>query len=204
MPIFQDAKGKNISNFQKMIDEKKNTIRKYYDEIGHLYYGQYKDVNVDVTKDINARCESISNLYIEIDDLYVKILRERGLKKCAVCGTENNLSNAFCFKCGARFDDSDAVPADVIAPPNASATPSRKIAEKPAPAPVVAAKPAPAPAAEPEPVAEAEPEAEEPAQAYEAPVVEDPSFEEFNAPEAAETIDEAINADIEPADDKEE
>ena len=95
MPIFQDQKGKNISNFQKMIDEKKNTIRKYYDEIGHLYYGQYKDVNVDMTKDINARCESISNLYIEIEDLNVKILRERGLKKCAVCGTENNLSNAF-------------------------------------------------------------------------------------------------------------
>lgn len=203
MPIFQDAKGKNISNFQKMIDEKKNTIRKYYDEIGHLYYGQYKDVNVDVTKDINARCESISNLYIEIDDLYIKILRERGLKKCAVCGTENNLSNAFCFKCGARFDDSDAVPADVIAPPNASATPSRKIAEKPAPAPVVTA---PAPVVEPEPVVEepAEEPAEEPEQAYAAPVVEDPSFEEFAAPEAAETIDEAINADIEPADNKEE
>ena len=109
MPIFQDQKGKNISNFQKMIDEKKNTIRKYYDEIGHLYYGQYKDVNVDMTKDINARCESISNLYIEIEDLNVKILRERGLKKCAVCGTENNLSNAFCFKCGSRFDDPDAV-----------------------------------------------------------------------------------------------
>ena len=126
MPIFQDQKGKNISNFQKMTDEKKNTIRKYYDEIGHLYYGQYKDVNVDMTKDINARCESISNLYIEIEDLNVKILRERGLKKCAVCGTENNLSNAFCFKCGARFDDADAIPADVIAPPNASATPSRK------------------------------------------------------------------------------
>jgi hypothetical protein len=203
MPIFQDAKGKNISNFQKMIDEKKNTIRKYYDEIGHLYYGQYKDVNVDVTKDINARCESISNLYIEIDDLYIKILRERGLKKCAVCGTENNLSNAFCFKCGARFDDSDAVPADVIAPPNASATPSRKIVEKPAPAPVVAA---PAPVVEPEPVVEepAEEPAEEPEQAYAAPVVENPSFEEFAAPEAAETIDEAINADIEPADNKEE
>jgi hypothetical protein len=142
MPIFQDAKGKNISNFQKMIDEKKNTIRKYYDEIGHLYYGQYKDVNVDMTKDINARCESISNLYIEIEELNVKILRERGLKKCAVCGTENNLSNAFCFKCGARFDDADAVPADVIAPPNASATPSRqekKTTIEPAAAPELAA-----------------------------------------------------------------
>lgn len=208
MPIFQDAKGKNISNFQKMIDEKKNTIRKYYDEIGHLYYGQYKDVNVDVTKDINARCESISNLYIEIDDLYVKILRERGLKKCAVCGTENNLSNAFCFKCGARFDDSDAVPADVIAPPNASATPSRKVAEKPAPAPVVA--PAPAPVVEPEPVVEAEAveePAEEPA-AYAAPVVEDPSFEEFNqtAPEADyEAADTDANyTDLESEDDKED
>ena len=139
MPIFQDQKGKNISNFQKMIDEKKNTIRKYYDEIGHLYYGQYKDVNVDMTKDINARCESISNLYIEIEDLNVKILRERGLKKCAVCGTENNLSNAFCFKCGARFDDADAVPADVIAPPNASATPSRQEIKPTAPAPVAPA-----------------------------------------------------------------
>ena len=148
MPIFQDAKGKNIANFQKMIEEKKNTISKYYDEIGHLYYGQYKDVNVDMTKDINARCESISNLYIEIEDLNVKILRERGLKKCAVCATENNLSNAFCFKCGARFDDSDAIPADVIAPPNASATPSRyenKPAAAPAAAPVVAAPAAVAP-----------------------------------------------------------
>ena len=162
MPIFQDAKGKNIANFQKMIDEKKNTIRKYYDEIGHLYYGQYKDVNVDMTKDINARCESISNLYIEIEDLNVKILRERGLKKCAVCGTENNLSNAFCFKCGAKFNDNDAVPADVIAPPNASATPSRyesKPAVASAPvkaAPVVAPAPAPvavAPVVEATPVA---------------------------------------------------
>ena len=170
MPIFQDAKGKNIASFQKMIDEKKNTIRKYYDEIGHLYYGQYKDVNVDVTKDINARCESISNLYIEIEDLNVKILRERGLKKCAVCGTENNLSNAFCFKCGARFDDSDAVPADVIAPPNASATPSRMSTNKPAPAALPEVK-----------AAEAEPAI------------------------AAEDINEAAEAAIEPAaEDKEE
>ena len=142
MPIFQDQKGKNISNFQKMIDEKKNTIRKYYDEIGHLYYGQYKDVNVDMTKDINARCESISNLYLEIEDLNVKILRERGLKKCAVCGTENNLSNAFCFKCGARFDDADSVAAPE--------------ADKPAPAPAPAE-----PEKEEEPVEEAAEEAAE-------------------------------------------
>ena len=40
MALFQDQKGKNIINYQKMINEKKDTIRKYYDEIGHLYYGQ--------------------------------------------------------------------------------------------------------------------------------------------------------------------
>ena len=50
-------------------------------------------------------------------------LREKGLKKCAICSTENQLANAFCFKCGARFADDDAIPADVIAPPNACATP---------------------------------------------------------------------------------
>ncbi|MBR4430127.1 MAG: hypothetical protein IKS75_02415 [Clostridiales bacterium] len=132
MPIFQDQKGKNIANFQKMIDEKKHTICKYYDEIGHLYYGQYKDMNIDVTKDINARCESISNIYKDIEELNIKILREKGLKKCAICSTENQLANAFCFKCGARFADNDAVPADVIAPPNACATPA---SEMPAAAP---------------------------------------------------------------------
>ena len=127
MPIFQDQKGKNIANFQKMIDEKKHTICKYYDEIGHLYYGQYKDMNIDVTKDINARCESISNIYKDIEELNIKILREKGLKKCAICSTENQLANAFCFKCGARFADNDAVPADVIAPPNACATPASEM-----------------------------------------------------------------------------
>ncbi|MBO4449709.1 MAG: hypothetical protein J5777_03920 [Clostridiales bacterium] len=134
MPIFQDQKGKNIANFQKMIDEKKHTICKYYDEIGHLYYGQYKDMNIDVTKDINARCESISNIYKEIEELNIKILREKGLKKCAICSTENQLANAFCFKCGARFADDDAVPADVIAPPNACATPPSEMPAAPAPA----------------------------------------------------------------------
>ena len=153
MALFQDQKGKNIINYQKMINEKKDTIRKYYDEIGHLYYGQYKDMNSDVTKDINARCESISNIYKDIEELNIKILREKGLKKCAICSTENQLANAFCFKCGARFADDDAIPADVIAPPTACATPP---SEKPAaPAEPVAAPEAPA-AVEPE---TAEPEA---------------------------------------------
>ena len=145
MPIFQDQKQKNIANFQKAIDEKRYTISKNYDEIGRLYYGQYVDINVDNTKTINSKCDTITKLKDEIEELDVKILREKGLKKCPVCRTENNLSYAFCFKCGARFDDNDSVAA-----PEAAAH---------APAPAPAAKPA-----EPEEEKAEEPEAEAPAE----------------------------------------
>ncbi len=145
MPIFQDQKQKNIANFQKAIDEKRYTISKNYDEIGRLYYGQFVDINVDNTKTINSKCDTITKLKDEIEELDVKILREKGLKKCPVCRTENNLSYAFCFKCGARFDDNDSVAA-----PEAAA---------PAPAPAPAAKPA-----EPEEEKAEEPEAEAPAE----------------------------------------
>ena len=145
MPIFQDQKQKNIANFQKAIDEKRYTISKNYDEIGRLYYGQFVDINVDNTKTINSKCDTITKLKDEIEELDVKILREKGLKKCPVCRTENNLSYAFCFKCGARFDDNDSVAA-----PEAAA---------PAPAPAPAAKPA-----EPEKEKAEEPEAETPAE----------------------------------------
>lgn len=149
MPIFQDQKQKNIANFQKAIDEKRYTISKNYDEIGRLYYGQFVDINVDNTKTINSKCDTITKLKDEIEELDVKILREKGLKKCPVCRTENNLSYAFCFKCGARFDDNDSVAA-----PEAAA---------PAPAPAPAAeKPAePEVKEEPEAEAEAEEKAEE-------------------------------------------
>ena len=144
MPIFQDQKQKNIANFQKAIDEKRYTISKNYDEIGRLYYGQFVDINVDNTKTINSKCDTITKLKDEIEELDVKILREKGLKKCPVCRTENNLSYAFCFKCGARFDDNDSVAAPEAAP---------------APAPAPAAKPA-----EPEEEKAEEPEAEAPAE----------------------------------------
>ena len=65
MPIFQDAKGKNISNFQKMIDEKKNTIRKYYDEIGHL--GK-REVKAELYKLQKAR--SCHNGYCKVEGIF--------------------------------------------------------------------------------------------------------------------------------------
>lgn len=102
MAIF-DPKAKTIAGYQRMIEEKKRTIVKYYDQIGRLYYGQYKDMSVDVTKDINARCEAVSQLENEIKDCEHKILYEKGLKLCPNCGKENMLAYAFCFACGTKF-----------------------------------------------------------------------------------------------------
>lgn len=102
MAIF-DPKTKIISGYQRTIDEKNKTIVKYFDQIGRLYYGQYKDMSVDVTKDINARCEAVSELYSEIKECELKILFEKGLKLCPNCGKENMLAYAFCFGCGTKF-----------------------------------------------------------------------------------------------------
>lgn len=110
MALF-DPKAKVISGYQKAIDERTSSIRKYYDEIGKLYYDQYKDMNTDNTKDINTRCEAITRLSTEIEDFKLKILFEKGLKKCPNCGTENSLEYGFCFKCGTKFaEDSSKEP----------------------------------------------------------------------------------------------
>ena len=101
---FFDPKNKTITTYEKSISDKNASINRYYDEIGRLYYGQYKDMNVDNTKDINTRCEAVTRLIKEIEDLKLKILFEKGLKLCPSCKTENQLEYTFCYKCGSRFD----------------------------------------------------------------------------------------------------
>lgn len=113
MAIF-DPKAKAIAGYQRMIEEKKRTIVKYYDQIGRLYYGQYKDMSVDVTKDINTRCEAVSQLENEIKDCEHKILYEKGLKLCPNCGKENMLAYAFCFACGTKFVTEEPAAENVV------------------------------------------------------------------------------------------
>ena len=107
MALF-DSKAKVIQGYEKSINDKNLSIKRYYDEIGRLYYGQYKDNKVDVTKDINNRCDAVTKLYRDIEELKHKILFEKGLKLCPACKTENNLEYAFCFKCGNKFDPESA------------------------------------------------------------------------------------------------
>jgi len=104
MALF-DPKSKTIAQLQKSTDEKNVSINHYFDEIGRLYYGQYRDASADVSKDINSRCDAITALYTDIEANKLKILFEKGLKLCTTCKRENPLDHAFCSSCGAKFPE---------------------------------------------------------------------------------------------------
>lgn len=120
MAMF-DSKAKTIAQLQKTIDEKNAGTFRYYDEIGRLYYSQYRDASADVSKDINTRCEAVSALYSDIELCNMKILFENGLKLCLKCRKENPLDHAFCSACGAKFaEGSDKSPESLTPAPAAN------------------------------------------------------------------------------------
>jgi len=104
MALF-DPKAKTIAQLQKSIEEKNVSINRCFDEIGRLYYGQYRDASTDVSKDINSRCDAITGLFIDIEANKLKILFEKGLKLCSGCKKENPLEHAFCSSCGMKFPE---------------------------------------------------------------------------------------------------
>lgn len=134
MALF-DPKAKTIAQLQKSTDEKNASINRYFDEIGRLYYGQYRDASVDVSKDINARCDAITSLYTDIEANKLKILFEKGLKLCSSCKKENPLEHAFCSTCGAKFpegsDKQVEIPTTIpVTPISSMLTASPSVAEQ--------------------------------------------------------------------------
>ena len=107
--LFEPKKNNQIANLQKSIEEKDGRIRFLYDEIGKLYFRQYRDMNADVTREINTRCEFITNLYIDIENCRLRILYEKGYKECTNCRKANLLEHAYCCACGAKFPDSNDI-----------------------------------------------------------------------------------------------
>ena len=126
MALF-DSKAKTIAQLQKSTDEKNVSINSYFDEIGRLYYGQYRDASADVSKDINSRCDAITALYTDIETNKLKILFEKGLKFCTTCKKENPLEHAFCSTCGSKFpegsDKQVELPAAISVAPGHAAEP---------------------------------------------------------------------------------
>ncbi|MBQ5968410.1 MAG: hypothetical protein IJL60_11625 [Clostridiales bacterium] len=109
MAALFDPKKNQIAAFQKAIEDNSRLIGQLFDEIGKLYYRQYRDMNADVSRDINARCESISHLYVDNEILRLKILYERGFKECKNCKKENLLEHQYCSACGSKFPESNDI-----------------------------------------------------------------------------------------------
>lgn len=109
MAALFDPKKNQIASFQKSIEDNSRLISQLFDEIGKLYYRQYRDMNADVSRDINARCESISRLYVDNEVLRLKILYERGFKECKNCKKENLLEHQYCSACGSKFPESNDI-----------------------------------------------------------------------------------------------
>lgn len=140
MALF-DPKAKTIASYQNKIKENNAAIDKNYYEIGKMYCDQYKDMSLDVTKDINSRCDKVVNLEKDNDALELSILFEKGLKLCKNCKKENSLVHAFCFACGAKFDeDSSNAPSLPSATEQASADSAPKADEEKPSEPVAEAK----------------------------------------------------------------
>jgi len=127
MALF-DPKAKTIAQLQKSTDEKNASINRYFDEIGRLYYGQYRDASADVSKDINNRCDAITTLYMDIEANKLKILFEKGMKLCTTCKKDNPLDHAFCSSCGAKFpegsDKQVEIPTSLPVSPAVSSAPA--------------------------------------------------------------------------------
>ena len=111
MALFDQKKNNapQPSIYQRTIAEKDQQIRFLYDEIGKLYFRQYCDMNADVSREINARCEMISACYIDIETCRLRILYERGFKECKNCRKANLLEHAYCCACGSKFPNTNDV-----------------------------------------------------------------------------------------------
>ena len=96
-------KATNLSEELKIkgkISELKDKIEDKYREIGKRVYNEMK-YGKDVSRDtVISICEDISRKKDEISKFEIQLLAIKKVKKCAGCGTELELTDEFCSKCG--------------------------------------------------------------------------------------------------------
>ncbi len=112
MALFDQKKNQNnnpVSMYQQTIAERDQEINFLYDELGKLYFRQYRDPSVDVSRDLEVRCEKIATGYYAIENCRLRILYDKGYKECKNCKKPNLLEHAFCCACGSKFPDTNDI-----------------------------------------------------------------------------------------------
>lgn len=97
-------KAKDLTGLTKLnmdVRSKEEYVLRQYTEIGKQYYDQHKE---DAEPQF-AEMTLIKEALEEIEALKKEIAELKGLKKCQSCGAALNMEDAFCNKCGAKYEE---------------------------------------------------------------------------------------------------
>lgn len=97
-------KARDLTGLAKLnmdVRAKEEYVLRQYAEIGKQYFEQHKE---DAEPDF-AEIKLIKEALEEIEGLKSEIADLKGLKKCQSCGAALNVEDAFCKKCGAKYEE---------------------------------------------------------------------------------------------------
>jgi len=92
-----------ITKFNMAIKSEESKIQGYMAEIGNVIFDKYKE-GKDIDPDVITNCEDIEKCIKAIDELKLKIIDVKDLKKCPGCDNEIDKDDVFCSKCGTKSE----------------------------------------------------------------------------------------------------
>lgn len=98
-----DKSGKLIeeTKLKLAISDKEADTEEIYKEMGKTVYDMYKS-GEDVGKVFTKECKKIDKNNTEICDMNTKILYNKGIRVCSICGEMIPVASAFCQNCGEK------------------------------------------------------------------------------------------------------
>lgn len=104
--IKKSSRNSDSDKLNEKINEEQNEINATYQQIGKIYYEEYKD---ESDEKLILLCNIVDESNRIIDLCRKQILFLKGIKVCSTCKAELTLDSVYCNKCGAKlFDDNEA------------------------------------------------------------------------------------------------
>lgn len=92
-----------VSKINLAISAENDKIKTVMLEIGKVVYDTYSDGR-PLEAALSVKCDEISASEKNIDELKLKILDIKNLKKCSGCAAEIDRNDYYCSKCGSRVE----------------------------------------------------------------------------------------------------
>lgn len=93
-----------LAKMQHQIGVKQSEFDRLFGEIGKLYYSS-RQRGVAPDESIDALCDRVDALAVELSDLKKKVDELRQVNRCPECGAEQPLGNAYCSSCGTKLPE---------------------------------------------------------------------------------------------------